>query len=216
MLDNLRYKPNGDAKGTVTASFSAAQVTEMGASNMLTVSGTSSGGTNYDNYNSAKYIDPVIAIPYCYNNNNKPVNNITKCGLLYNFFTATAGTAPNTVKSGKAAGSICPTNWHLPTGQYSTDDFGTLDKAYNGAGSYHTDTAVMGSLWHYTGAFGGIFSHVYTTSFSQYATGGYLWSSQVQFDSGAYFLSFNASFVQPSNNSLGRFAGMGVRCVIGT
>lgn len=37
-------------------------------------------------------------------------------GVYYNWYTATAGTGTTSVSSGDATGDICPTGWHLPTG----------------------------------------------------------------------------------------------------
>jgi uncharacterized protein (TIGR02145 family) len=214
MIDNLKYKPNGDTTGTVTASFSAAQVA---TDTYLTADGTGATGTNYDNYNAAKYIDPV-AEAYCNNNTDKPATNITKCGLLYNFYTATAG-VKNTVITGNATSSICPSNWHLPTGRDVNGDFAVLN------GSMYADQLSTGSIatgtgyyqnWQYSGDFAGIYTGSYTTSsFALYpGEGGYFWSSSVESESNSYYLGFTLSTVNAGRLNNARNYGFGVRCVI--
>jgi uncharacterized protein (TIGR02145 family) len=217
MLDNLRYKPNGDTTGTVTESFSATQVANTG-SNL--------------GYDVANYIDPISETTsgtgYCYNDTNKSTYNITKCGLLYNYYTATAGTYPQanfTTNGSFATGSICPANWHLPTG-YNSDanfnDLAVLNGYMAGDGAPYQTSSTSDSKyysgWQYSGAFAGVFSGNYGTSFSNQGVTGNLWSSSVYSASYGYNLYFNFSSlnVNPGTNYPSRNLGFGVRCVIDT
>jgi uncharacterized protein (TIGR02145 family) len=217
MLDNLKYKPNGDTTGTVTPGFPATQVANTYTANYLTQDGTST--TTSPNQDAAKYIDP-ISQAYCYNNTNKSTYNITKCGLLYNYHTATAGTniqANYSAADRNASGSICPANWRLPSGYDASGDFGVLDKAYlpGGTGSYHdlSNPDTQG-LWQYSGAFAGVFSGDYFSSFYDQGIYGRLWSSSANSAIYGNVLYFNSSDVRPGTYNVKRFYGVGVRCVI--
>jgi uncharacterized protein (TIGR02145 family) len=217
MLDNLKYKPNGDSTGTVTPNFSATQVANTGSTNMLTIDGTDATGDNWDNWNATKYIDPIVAT-YCYNNVNKPANNITKCGLLYNFFTSTAGTAT----SGNATGSICPANWRVPIG-YINSDFKTGDFAILN-GSMNAGTLAAGSIssgtgyyenWQHSGVFAGIRASGYNSTFASTGFAASYWSSTVGSARFGSVLSFDSTSVSTTGYQ-DRLYGDAIRCVIGS
>ena len=229
MTDNLRYKPNGDTSGTVTPGFSATQVANTGQ--YLTVDGTSAGASSppiTSNLDVGKYVDPIIVTGgsnLCRSSNTNPLmptSNISKCGLLYNSYTAYAGTVLYTQALGIAAGSICPANWRLPTGSIagSLGDFSNLDIAYGGNGNNRsglTDQSIdpLNSLWRETGVWRGLFSGDYDSTFALQGTHGFYMSSMVSGSSGAYPLIFqstyiNSGWVQPSS----RPYGTAVRCVI--
>jgi uncharacterized protein (TIGR02145 family) len=184
MLDNLKYKPNGDTTGTVTPGFSATQI-----------------------------VDPIPQA-YCYNNTNKPVNNITKCGLLYNFYTASAG-ADSSVASGDVASSICPTSWRLPTGRDANGDLLILNASMNAKSLSAGSNANYNQNWQPSGAFSGVYSGYYNGGFNEQGTDGYLWSSSVASASNAFILGFYPSTVYPGHSNIGRGYWFGVRCVIG-
>ena len=211
MLDNLRYKPNGDTSGTATSGFNSAQVADTGI--FLTQSGA--GTSAAPNLDSPKYVDPIIET-YCYNNTNKSSQNITKCGLLYNFYTATAGTAPQSQTTGNASGSICPVNWRLPVGYDTSGDFGVLDVAYGGTGVYQSGTpSQLATLWRHTGTWRGVSSGFYDSTFmGASASSGYYWSSSVVSAASGYILYFTATGVYPGTANNVRYIGQGVRCVL--
>jgi len=217
MLDNLRYKPNGDTSGTVTAGFAATQVANTGS--YLTADGsTSSTGTNLD---SPKYIDPIAETSngICSNNTGKSAQNISKCGLLYNFYTATAGTAPQsqTTQGSTASGSICPVNWRLPTGYDVNGDFAILNGSMNAgslaAGSTSTGTGYYEN-WQSSGAWRGLFSGLYSNAFGNQGSSGCYWSSSVFSATNGYFAYFDASYVYPGMSYYNRLYGFAVRCVL--
>jgi len=213
MLDNLKYKPNGDTSGTVTPNFSATQVASAGG--YLTQNGTST--STYPNQDSAKYIDP-ISVAYCRGKTDISPQNITKCGLLYNFYTATAGTASQsqTTQGSIASGSICPANWHLPTGYNTSSVFSALDIAYGGNGDYQISTpAQLATLWHHTGAWRGVFTGYYNSAFSNQGISGFssYWTSSVYNAASAYRVLFATDYVYPGTANAYRYNGLGVRCV---
>jgi len=220
MLDNLRYKPNGDTTGTATATgFSAVQLANTGT--YLSTDGTQPSTIMVDTKNdAAKYIDPIIYTSgsYCRDNTNKSPENITKCGLLYNFYTTNAGTIPyNQATAGSTgAGSICPSGWHLPTGYNASGDFATLDVA---AGSTYATSSTPPqttqlALWWHNGAWRGLLSGYYGNNFYSQGTSGYYWSSSVQGMVYGYYLYFHSASVYPGTTNGNRYYGSAVRCVL--
>jgi uncharacterized protein (TIGR02145 family) len=211
MLDNLRYKPNGDTTGTATSGFSATQVASAGT--YLTQNGGSS--TASPNQDSPKYIEPIVNT-YCFGKTNMPAANISKCGLLYNFYTAAAGTATQAMTSGDASGSICPANWRLPTGGVS-GDFSALDSLYGGNGAVQSgsSTASLAALWLPVGAFAGVFSSFYESAFINQGSYSQYWSSSLYTDALRGFgARFYSTSVNPGRLANFRYYGNAVRCVI--
>jgi len=223
MLDNLKYKPNGDSAGTVTSNFTAVQEANTGL--YLTQNGGSS--TASPNQNAAKYIDPVFGgintNDYCYIGStvNSTLNQITLCGLLYNFYTATAGTAPQsqTANGSTASGSICPLNWRLPTGYYSNGnsngDIGVLNASMNAGGLMPGSSENYFDGWLPGGHWKGVFGGFYSAAFFMQGIQGYYWSSSVGSASFAYDLLINYGFVSPATfYGDNRYNGYAVRCVL--
>jgi uncharacterized protein (TIGR02145 family) len=204
MLDNLKYKPNGDSSGTATAGFSATQVWSGSLSD------------------SGQYVDPIQSIlgaSYCQNNTNINANNITKCGFLYNFYTATAGVSQSTGGGVVTSSSICPANWRLPSTRYfSTEldtDFPFLNARMN------DPTATTGSAsatyyanWHPSGAFQGVFSGIWYSGYQNQGLSGQYWSATTQSATQARAVNIEASSVNVSYTT-SRSIGLGVRCVVG-
>ncbi|MCL2280445.1 hypothetical protein FWC31_00965 [Candidatus Saccharibacteria bacterium] len=227
MLDNLRYKPNGDTTGTVTSGFSATQVANTGT--FLTNNGNNTPN-NTSNIDTPLYIDP-ITVAYCYNNTNKSPQNITKCGFLYNLYTANAGTVDYTIATGgtQSTGSICPLNWHLPTAtsttsgpgngtSYNYADFAVLNASMN-AGTFTTpgvttQTTGFYENWQYNGPWRGVFSGFYGGAFLDQGAYGSYWSSSVHSAAYGRYFYFNSSLVSPGNSSNNRYYGSAVRCVL--
>jgi len=231
MLDNLKYKPNGDTSGTNQPGFIAQQVANTGVTNLLTVDGTDVGTTDQttDNLDVGKYIDP-ISVAYCYGNINISPENITKCGLLYNFYTANAGTLAYTdITNGiQSAGSICPANWRLPTAtstttgpgngtSYNYGDFAVLNASMNQGAlttpGFTTGTTGFYENWHPTGPWRGVFGGVYITDFVNQGASGNYWASSLGTAAGGRRMGFNSSIVYPGNGIYDRYNGYAVRCV---
>jgi uncharacterized protein (TIGR02145 family) len=224
MLDNLKYAPGLGSTATLGSATSPNNIPQLVTTGYLTQD--SGNTTTAPNQDTAKYIDPIGTTggsSLCRNIANISPENITKCGLLYNFYTATAGTAPQSQYTGSspyqqgytASGSICPTNWHLPTGYNASGDFGQLDIAYGGTGAYQSGTpAQLATLWRHTGAWRGLFSGLYTTSFANQGSYGYFWSSSVVSGTYGYYAVFTSSVVYPGTGNNYRYYGLAVRCVL--
>jgi uncharacterized protein (TIGR02145 family) len=212
MLDNLKYKPNGDTTGTNQPGFSATQI--WTGQMPLTDTG--------------QYVDPInedqSGVNYCQGtqtSNNMSSNTITKCGFLYNWTASTAASGDDLEDLGETApNSICPANWRLPT-LYTTNGFKDADFAVLNASMNDKDLASSGNLsntpdsWQPTGAFRGVFSGVWHSSFEYQGNYGYFWSSSVYNSSSAYSMLFLSSFVFSGYYDY-RVSGFGVRCVIGS
>jgi len=218
MLDNLKYRPNGDTSGTANATaFSAIQQANTGS--YLTTDGTvaDAGAVDPDpRYDSPKYVDPIAAA-YCRGNTDISPENITKCGFLYNLYTANAGTIPytQTTAGSTGTGSICPTNWHLPTGRGNASDFALLNIAAGGTGGTTTPSSQANlDLWWPDGAWRGVFSGYFNTTFTSTATAGQYWSSVVASLESGYRLNFSAGNTYPGTFSSRRHFGAAVRCVL--
>lgn len=141
-------------------------------------------------------------------------------GNYYSWNAATAGTgnSAGSTQGTKAAGSICPKGWHLPTagtGSYNTKvsfayllrqyGFATADNAGN-VGTTPNSMVDAPMYWLRGG-------YVYSTNLRSAGSYGYYWSSTVSSGTIAYGLSFNTgSNLNPSNYN-SRYLGFPVRCL---
>jgi uncharacterized protein (TIGR02145 family) len=165
-----------------------------------------------------KYI-PLIADPasvlsgYCYNRKGSPQD----CGLHYDWTAAVASTDSQNLDHGGtvAPNSICPKNWHLPTGG-DAGEFAELDRAMDGTGAIAQSAGDL-ARWTNEYQFAGIFSGTrYLTSFANVGERGYYWSSTASGNSLAKDLSLInvISQVSPGTNQLSFNNGNSVRCVV--
>jgi uncharacterized protein (TIGR02145 family) len=139
-------------------------------------------------------------------------------GYLYNFYTASAGTA-NYGSTDKMDGDICPgsasgTTWHIPTGR-DNGEYAMLNgmMAGDGAASTSTDQA-HASNWLSTGAWQGVLSGDYDSDFSYQGSYGIYWSSSVGSSTSGYYMSFDSSYVGPGIGDYYRYYGHAVRCML--
>jgi uncharacterized protein (TIGR02145 family) len=149
-------------------------------------------------------------------------SSITGCGYLYNFYTATAATAPQTQTSGTATGSICPANWKLPRGYNSSDanqnDFGVLNGYMAGDNAPYqsgSSDSKYTTGWQPSGSWQGVFSGYYYSSLYNQGSYGYFWSSTVNSSTSAPDLYFYSGLVYPGSSYDGRNYGFAVRCLVG-
>jgi uncharacterized protein (TIGR02145 family) len=154
--------------------------------------------------------------------------SLTGCGYLYNWYTATAGSYPQTdfVTPPHTAGyiapySICPANWRLPSGYNSNvnlNDFAVLNGAMaNEAPDQNTSNdSKYYSGWQPDGSFSGVFSGYWHSGFDNNGYRGSFWSSSVHDVNSARNLYFTSSNVSPGDDYTPRLVGLAVRCVIGS
>ncbi|MBR2544150.1 hypothetical protein IKF04_02525 [Candidatus Saccharibacteria bacterium] len=104
--------------------------------------------------------------------------------------------------------SICPTGWHIPTGNTSGEYY-TLNTNAN-AGS----TSVSTGLRSYPTNF--LYSGYFSTS-SAYGRGGggFYWSSTAYYANDSYSLYLTSTYVGPGTYSYSKYFGVTARCVLG-
>ncbi|MDR2063778.1 MAG: fibrobacter succinogenes major paralogous domain-containing protein [Candidatus Nomurabacteria bacterium] len=145
--------------------------------------------------------------------------NYTECGFIYSWYAATAGTGTANLTSGDAPASICPVNWHLPTGS-NTGEFAYL----NGMMAGDSDASTVKDATHAVNWIGAssIWRGVTSGSFNpgyglvyQGSTGSY-WSATLKSSTQVHGLGIGAtinSVYLGDNDTTARFAGRAVRCV---
>ncbi len=130
-------------------------------------------------------------------------------GNYYSFQSATNGTGSSATSSGaNATGSICPTNWKLPTSN-STTASGSFGLLLSGLGSGTTwANAITAAPYYFTAG-----GSVYSGSLRGAGNLGFYWSSTANRSTNAYILYFDSSTVDPSNYNA-RYYGLSVRCLV--
>ena len=229
MVDNIKYKGEGitisnigDGTEGITLNDTDGRYNTVDGTGSIAASGT---GTNYDKADKAFYNNPMVA-SYCYGDSIQ--SSYTKCGYLYNWYAATAGTGTYATSTDgtNVSGSICPTGWRLPSAysggstatgngtSYTAADFAVLNASMN-AGSLTTgSTSNYPTGWQYSGAWSGVFSGNWNNGFGLQGSAGYYWSSTAFSSTDAGSLGFGSSSVGPGNNYNGKYDGFAVRCVM--
>ncbi len=143
----------------------------------------------------------------------------TTYGAYYNWYTATAGTAPS--GSGDVASSICPKGWKLPAysgvGSFYNiiNGNGTAGTGYKDSkGSFTVLNSKNGRILGYNSndAFWPAAGFVRSGSLASVGSFGDYWSRRASTAGSAYVLGFDSSGVYPQDGS-GRYYGCSVRCV---
>jgi uncharacterized protein (TIGR02145 family) len=220
MIDNMKL-----ANVTITSTDS-----NISSGSVALPTGAISGSNEYD---TLQIWDPSSTIS-CANNTGDGTSgeayntaSITKCGYLYNFYTAIAATGTRsdlTSDDTTAPGSICPKNWRLPTGYSSyysssriNNDFPFLNAKMNNASA--TTGSTSGDYyqnWLPSGAWQGAFSGYFAAAdFRVPGRYGYYWSSTVYPPDYVTTLSSSSSSIYPGTISEQR-TGHAVRCVLGS
>ena len=144
----------------------------------------------------------------------------------YQWNTATAGTG-GTITNANATGSICPKGWKLPnsnstakgTFAYMLQQYGVQSKINVAAGAVNSpvngndyDIALSPPFF----VRGGYINPDRADKFIVAGQRGWYWSSRAYSDTVyAYYLSFDYSYVTPSNIS-DHYIGQSLRCLIST
>ena len=221
-IDNMKYLGEGITISNVDGTQGIAYNNESSKYN--TVDGTDTQST--ENSDKAFYNNPM-SVSYCYGTSIQ--SSYTKCGYLYNWYAATAGTGTyaTSTPGTNVSGSICPTGWRLPSamsdGSTATGDgisstaadFPVLNASMN-AGSLTTGSTTSSYYagWQFTGAWSGVFSGSWSNGFYDQGSGGYYWSSTAYSSTNAMYLYFGNSVVYPSFNGNYKYNGRAVRCVL--
>ena len=226
MVDNLKYAGEANTDlANVDGTYGLVYNNIDGKYN--TVDGTSTQST--ENSDKAFYNNPMSA-SYCYGTSIQ--SSYTKCGYLYNWYAATAGTGiyATSTNGANVSGSICPTGWRLPSAAYVDSlkgvygasgydyyeaDFPILNTSMNaGILSIGEITSSYYAGWQFSGAWSGVFSGYQIGNFSNQGSYGGYWSSSMYTSSMAHGLRLNSYEVVP-NYVPSKYTGLAVRCLIG-
>ena len=222
MVDNLKYAGEANTDlANVDGTYGLVYNNESSKYN--TVDGTSTQST--ENFDKAFYNNPM-SNSYCYGTSIQ--SSYTKCGYLYNWYAATAGTGTyaTSTQGTNVSGSICPTGWRLPSAvsdgstatgngiSYTAADFPVLNASMN-AGSLTTGSSTgYPAGWQFTGAWSGVFSGRWYNGFNGQGSYGNYWSSTANSFTNAWLLYFGSSYVSPGNYIYSKYYGFAVRCVM--
>jgi hypothetical protein len=118
-------------------------------------------------------------------------------GVMYNWYTATAGNGLYSRSSGSATGDICPSGWRLPTGG-SSGDYSALTK--------------KGTVTNFP------FNFINSGDFNNKVPGGRgtfgrWWSSTATNNNAAYRLGISSTGATPTG-SWNKWDGFAVRCIV--
>jgi uncharacterized protein (TIGR02145 family) len=228
MVDNLRYGGSTTASGSVTdycATITTWSITSgsdygytTGTKNPNWHVATSGSGTLETLYGNCR--NPALGAPYYSGSDasNICLNNTT-CGYLYYWQAAMQHPSAyynSTYTGSTPAQGICPTGWHVPSGNTS-GQFAALDTAVGGSGyerGCDPATAPDCKFWQPEGNFKGVYSGMSTTdgSLSDQGSIGWWWSSTPYTTYNAYDLNMDSGGMSPGSYNSYRFFGMAVRC----
>ena len=225
MVDNMKYKGEGitinnigDGTQGITYNNTAGRYNTVDGTDSTAASGT---GTNWD---KAFYNNPMSQT-YCFGNAIQ--TSYTKCGYLYNWYAATAGTGTYNVSTNgtNVSGSICPTGWRLPS-SVSGDRDATSDGVNVSAADFPVLNASMnvGSLttgsdsnyyvnWQFHNAWEGIFSGAWLNYLVYQGGLGVYRASSVVSLTDVRHLYMDASQIATGNFE-DKYYGYSVRCVM--
>lgn len=222
MVDNLKYAGEANTDlANIDGTYGL--VYNNDSSKYNTVDGTSTqSSTNSD---KAFYNNPMSA-SYCYGTSIQ--SSYTKCGYLYNWYAATAGTGTyaTSTQGTNVSGSICPTGWRLPSAMsdgstatgngtsYTAADFPVLNASMNAGSLTSGSTSNYYAGWPFTGSWSGVLSGVRNKGFIFQGLYGDYWSSTAYSSSYAMYLYFGSSGVSPAGGGSNKDGGMAVRCVM--
>ncbi len=134
----------------------------------------------------------------------------TSTGVWYNFAAASAMSIASNSSTTTASYSICPKNWHLPTGPSTTagTDYNML--IGNTTSGFQSPTAGLSLFSPVSGGFYNYFGSLGSTRY------GYWWSATAEDSTTRYYLYYdsnNGSFSGDGWNINNRGSGRFVRCV---
>ena len=166
-------------------------------------------GSKYSNYynvpSGSTFALPTSSNAWVNENTNQVYNRSGTNGALYSWYSATAGTNP---ESGDSAYDICPKGWRLPTAaeyQAINDNYGYTGRAYG-----YTGEALVASYakLQYSG------NCRSGECPDEVGSNGSYWSSTADSSAFAVDLYFGSRFASMDVES--KYYGSSVRCVFGS
>ena len=205
MVENLRLVPSSVAfDSTNTNSPTAAFISGSGASaSSDTLCGTDGSSCvdkiAYNTNNINRNLTPIY-------NNNAKTSMWYAYGVMYNWYTASAGNGDFAMESGSVSGDICPVGWRLPTGG-NGGEFSALNTVVNGG-----ITTADAALRNFPNNF--IYSGDYNkTTYGGRSTYGRYWSATAASTANAFRFGLSASEVTPVK-SYNKWDAFAVRCIV--
>ena len=196
MLENLRLVPS-------STTFSSSN-TNGPTADFISAAPSSSTSNVLCNANNSACMDQIqfnannlnTSLTPAYNTNNT-TSYWLSYGVMYNWYTATAGNGLYSRSSGSATGDICPTGWRLPTGG-SSGDYSALTK--------------KGTVTNFP------FNFINSGDFNNKVPGGRgtfgrWWSSTATNNNAAYRLGISSTGATPTG-SWNKWDGFAVRCIV--
>lgn len=207
MIENLRLDPS-------TTSFSSSNTNNptaafISAAPSSSTSNTMCGG---DTGNNSTCIDQVA---FNSNNLNRSLSASATVsspaqwysyGMMYNWYTASAGNGTYAMSSGHVAGDICPYGWRLPTAG-TGGELAVLNSSVNG-GATNRDSGLV--------SFPNNF--IYSGDFNQTQSGGRgnygrLWSATASNNNNAFRLGYRNNEVTPVK-AYNKWDAFALRCIV--
>lgn len=147
-------------------------------------------------------------------------STVSSYGNYYTWAAAMANTNYYTSSSTSEAAntSICPNNWHLPSSNGTTKEYGALSTSYGGTGSGQGGIGTVDIMSNRFRSFPNNFLYsgrINGSSVLFRGSGGYYWSRSANNYNQSYFLDLSSSVLNPSNAD-DKNRGSSVRCLIGS
>ena len=132
-------------------------------------------------------------------------------GMMYNWYTATAGNGTYSKTSGSASGDICPAGWRMPqSGSTSAELYSWVYTAINGGVRSDATLRTYPNNWSWSGDYNG-------SAPTGRGNHGRMWTATAATASNAYRLGYgNGSEVTASDRSYNKWVAFPVRCVVKT
>ena len=127
-------------------------------------------------------------------------------GVMYNWYTATAGNGSYDMASGSVGGDICPAGWRLPTGG-SGGEYATLSNLTPATNAYYPDSGLVKFPNNFNNS--GDYSKTKPGGRNSY---GRYWSATANNEK-SYRLGFNYLQVTPAG-AWNKWVGFPVRCIV--
>lgn len=205
MAENLRLDPAATAlddnnTNLPTAPFATAATTSATADTLCNTDDSACVDTIRFNSNN---INRGYTASYDENISNRSWYSY---GIMYNWYTASAGNGDFTMDSGNVAGDICPKGWRLPTGG-SSGEYVALNNAINN-GSSSTDAGLLKFPANF----------IYSGDYNYNKPGGRgsygrWWSATPNGNAKAFRLGVTASGATP-DGSWNKWDAFAVRCIV--
>ena len=206
MIENLRLDPsNTTFTATNTNAPTESFVTKAGASSDSKTLCNTTNSTCIDSvtFNANNLNSSLTASPSADNNS----SSWYSYGMMYGWFTATAGNGTYAMTSGNVIGDICPANWRLPTGG-SNSEFVALVNSMAGTTLPATNAKMLSFPNNFI--YSGDYNH---NTAGGRGTYGRFWSATPFNANRAYRLGVAASGPTPEG-SWEKWDAFAVRCIL--